>query len=67
MAAFDELKKEIQKLIEQGYTSDVAFDIALNTLSETTAEYERLANKADEMLKLKHKIVIEMRNIPRKK
>jgi hypothetical protein len=65
MAAFDELKKEVQKLMEQGYNFDIAFSTAVITLQQRIAEYESLANKADEMLKLKHKMIIEMKNIQR--
>ncbi len=63
MAAFDELKKEVQKLTEQGYTFDLAFSTAVRNLKRRISEYENLANKADEMLKLKHKIRVEMNNI----
>lgn len=59
MPAHDELKKEIQTLMEQGYN----FDEALNTLKEISTKYEELANKSDQMLKIKHKIILEMKNI----
>lgn len=59
MPAYDEFKKEIQTLMEQGQS----FDQALNTLKETSTRYEELGNKSDQMLKLKHKIILEMKNI----
>lgn len=63
MAAFDELKKEVQKFIDQGYDFDTAFSTAFYVLRERIVEYEAFANQADEMLKLKHKIIVEINNI----
>lgn len=59
MPAHDEFKKEIQTLMEQGQS----FDEAWNTVKETSAIYEEFANKSDQIVKLKHKIRLEIRNI----
>ncbi len=59
MPAHDEFKKEIQILMEQGKS----FDEALNTLIDTNKIYEEFANKSDQILKLKHKIILDVKNI----